>query len=74
MVLKLVTSFVTKLWTKRVSSSDWNEDINELSDKQLEYAANDVIFLHKIKSELETMLKRENRMSLYKNCITFLDT
>jgi len=57
-----------------VSSSDWNKDINELSDKQLEYAANDVVFLHKIKNELEKMLKRENRMDLYKNCITFLDT
>ena len=28
-------------------SSDWNKDINDLSDKQLEYAANDVIYLHK---------------------------
>ena len=59
---------------KRVSSSDWNKDINELSEKQLEYASNDVIFLHKIKNELEKMLKRENRMDLYKSCITFLDT
>ena len=58
---------------KRVASSDWNKDINELSDKQLEYASNDVIFLHKIKNELEKMLKRENRMDLYKSCITFLD-
>ena len=70
----LVYEFCNKTLDKRVSSSDWNKDINELSEKQLEYASNDVIFLHKIKSELETMLKRENRMSLYKNCITFLDT
>ena len=70
----LVYEFCNKTLDKRVSSSDWNKDINELSDKQLEYAANDVVFLHKIKSELEKMLKRENRMGLYKNCITFLDT
>ena len=70
----LVYEFCNKNLDKRPGSSDWNKDINELSDKQLEYAANDVIFLHKIKSELEKMLKRENRMDLYKNCITFLDT
>ena len=70
----LVYEFCNKNLDKRSSSSDWNKDINELSDKQLDYAANDVIFLHKIKSELEKMLKRENRMDLYRNCITFLDT
>ena len=70
----LVFEFCNKNLDKRSSSSDWNKDINELSDKQLEYAANDVIYLHKIKNELEKMLKRENRMDLYKNCITFLDT
>ena len=70
----LVYEFCNKNLDKRVSSSDWNKDINELSDKQLEYASNDVIFLHKIKNELEKMLKRENRMDLYKSCITFLDT
>ena len=70
----LVYEFCNKNLDKRSSSSDWNKDINELSDKQLEYAANDVIFLHKIKGELEKMLKRENRMDLYKNCIAFLDT
>jgi len=70
----LVYEFCNKTLDKRVSSSDWNKDINELSDKQLEYAANDVVFLHKIKSELEKMLKRENRMDLFKSCITFLNT
>ena len=70
----LVYEFCNKNLDKRTSSSDWNKDINEFSDKQLEYAANDVIFLHKIKEELEKMLKRENRFDLYKSCITFLDT
>ena len=70
----LAQEFCNKNLDKRQGSSDWNKDINDLSDKQLEYAANDVIYLHKIKSELEKMLKRENRMELFKNCIRFLDT
>ena len=70
----LVQEFCNKSLDKRQGSSDWNKDINDLSDKQLEYAANDVIYLHKIKSELEKMLTRENRMDLFKNCIRFLDT
>ena len=59
---------------KRLSSTDWNKNLNDLSDKQLEYAANDVIYLHKIKNELEKMLIRENRMELFKSCVNFLNT
>ena len=70
----LVQEFCNKNLDKRQGSSDWNKDINDLSDKQLEYAANDVIYLHKIKLELEKMLVRENRMELFKRCIAFLDT
>ena len=70
----LVQEFCNKSLDKRQGSSDWNKDINDLSDKQLEYAANDVIYLHKIKSELEKMLKRENRIELFNNCINFLST
>ena len=46
----LVQEFCNKSLDKRHGSSDWNKDINELSDKQLEYAANDVVFLHRVKS------------------------
>jgi len=70
----LVQEFCNKSLDKRQGSSDWNKNISELTDKQLEYAANDVIYLHKIKNELEKMLIRENRMDLYKKCIDFLDT
>ena len=66
--------FCNKSLDKRQGSSDWNKNIDELSDKQLEYAASDVIYLHKIKNELEKMLIRERRMDLYKRCIGFLDT
>ena len=47
----LTQEFCNTSLDKRQGSSDWNKDINDLSDKQLEYAANDVIYLHKIKSE-----------------------
>ena len=70
----LVQEFCNKSLDKRQGSSDWNKNINDLTDKQLEYAANDVIYLHKIKKELEKMLLRENRIDLYNRCINFLDT
>jgi len=70
----LVQEFCNKNLDKRQGSSDWNKNINDLSEKQLEYAANDVIYLHKIKEELEKMLIREGRIELYKKCINFLDT
>ena len=50
------------------------KDINEMTDKQLEYAANDVIYLHKVIRELENMLVREKRIEIFKKCLTFLDT
>ena len=70
----LVQEFCNKSLDKRHGSSDWNKDINELSDKQLEYAANDVVYLHKIKNELEKMLLREKRTDVFKKCLAFLDT
>ena len=70
----LVQEFCNKSLDKRQGSSDWNKDLNELSEKQLEYAANDVIYLHKIKIELEKMLVRENRIDIFNECLTFLDT
>ena len=70
----LVFEFCNKNLDKRQGSSDWNKDINELTEKQLEYAAGDVIYLHKIKAQLEKMLVREKRMDLFNRCIKFLDT
>ncbi len=69
----LVQEFCNKSIDKRQGSSDWNKDINELSEKQLEYAANDVIYLHKIKKELENMLIREKRFDIFERCLSFLD-
>jgi ribonuclease D len=70
----LVQEFCGKKLDKRLSSSDWNKNLNELTDAQLQYCSNDVIYLHKIKDALHKMLVRENRLELYENCIQFLKT
>ena len=68
----MTQEFCNKSLDKRQGISDWNKDIDQLSDKQLEYAANDVIYLHKIKTELEKMLIREKRIDVFKKCLAFL--
>ena len=70
----LVQEFCGKKLDKRLGSSDWNRDLSELSDAQLQYCSNDVIYLHKIKDSLYKMLVRENRLELYNNSIQFLKT
>jgi len=70
----LVLEFCGKKLDKKLGSSDWNKNLNELTDAQLQYCSNDVIYLHKIKDELNKMLIRENRLDLYNNCIKFLKT
>ncbi|MEC7168839.1 MAG: ribonuclease D [Pseudomonadota bacterium] len=70
----LVQEFCNKSLDKRQGSSDWNKDLDELTEKQLEYAANDVVYLHKIKFELEKMLIREKRIDIFNKCLSFLDT
>ena len=58
--------------SKEQQSSDWGAD--ELSEKQLAYAANDVAYLHQLKEALDTMLAREARTHLAKACFDFLPT
>ena len=70
----LVLEFCNKKLDKRLGSSDWNKNLDELTDAQLQYCSNDVIYLHKIKDALYKMLVRENRIELYKNSIQFLNT
>ena len=70
----LVQEFCGKKLDKRLGSSDWNKDLEKLSDGQLQYCSNDVIYLHKIKEELNKMLIRENRFELYESSIQFLKT
>ena len=70
----LVLEFCGKKLDKRLGSSDWNKDLEKLSDGQLQYCSNDVIYLHQIKENLNKMLIRENRVELYESCIHFLKT
>ena len=56
--------------SKAQQSSDWGAD--ELTDAQLQYAASDVLHLHKIRDRLEEMLIREGRLELAQACFEFL--
>jgi len=47
---------------KQQQSSYWGTE--ELSNAQLQYAANDVLYLHALKAEFDTRLIRENRTEL----------
>jgi ribonuclease D len=58
--------------SKQQQTSDWGSV--ELTDAQKEYAASDVLYLHKLKSELEARLIREGRMELAQRCFDFLPT
>ena len=70
----LVLEFCGKKLDKRLGSSDWNKKLDELTEAQLQYCSNDVVYLHKIRDALHKMLVRENRLELYENCIQFLKT
>ncbi len=70
----LVQEFCGKKLDKKLGSSDWNKKLDELTDAQLQYCSNDVIYLHKIKDALKKMLIREDRLKLYESSIDFLKT
>lgn len=56
---------------KRAQSSDWGNAAN-LSDAQLNYAANDVRYLISVKDKLKQMLQREERWELAQQCFACL--
>ena len=67
----LIKEFINIDISKQFQSSDFG---GELTPAQLKYCANDVIYLHKIHEELSKILKRENRIELYKDSLKFLKT
>ena len=67
----LIKEFINVDISKQSQSSDFG---GTLTQAQLKYCANDVIFLHKIHEELNKILIRENRINLYNNCLKFLKT
>ncbi len=58
--------------SKQQQSSDWGSP--ELSEAQKDYAASDVRFLHRLRTELDKRLIREGRMELAQACFDFLPT
>ena len=67
----LIKEFINIDISKQFQSSDFG---GELTEKQLQYCANDVIYLHKIHSKLRQILAREKRLDLYNSCLRFLRT
>ncbi len=58
--------------SKQQQTSDWGSE--ELTEAQKEYAASDVLHLHRLKTALEERLSREGRMDLAQRCFDFLPT
>ncbi len=67
----LIKEFLNIDVSKQFQNSDFG---GELSPAQLKYCANDVIYLHEIHEKLDLILKRENRIKLYNDCLKFLKT
>ncbi len=56
--------------SKQQQTSDWGAA--ELTQAQKDYAASDVLYLHKLWTELEKRLEREGRTALAQACFDFL--
>lgn len=56
--------------SKQQQSSDWGAE--NLTKAQVEYAASDVLYLHKLREKLNANLEREGRMELAQSCFDFL--
>ena len=67
----LIKEFVGIDISKQMQTSDFG---GELSEKQLKYCAQDVIYLHKIYESLKKILEREKRIELYEQTIKFINT
>jgi ribonuclease D len=57
--------------SKQQQCSYWGAGV--LSKEQLEYAATDVLHLHKLRDVLEEMLKRERRTELAHKCFSMIE-
>ncbi|MAC81063.1 MAG: ribonuclease D [Rhodobacteraceae bacterium] len=58
--------------SKQQQSSDWGADT--LTPAQLDYAASDVLYLHRLRDKLDAMLAREGRTDIAQACFDFLPT
>ena len=67
----LIKEFIGVDISKQLQTSDFG---GQLTDKQLKYCAQDVIYLHKIYESLINILTRERRLNLYEKTIKFINT
>ena len=58
--------------SKQQQSSDWGAET--LTDAQVAYAASDVLYLHRLRDELNKRLTREGRTEMAQACFDFLPT
>jgi len=58
--------------SKQQQTSDWGAAV--LTEAQKDYAASDVLYLHRLKEALEAILVREDRLALAERCFAFLPT
>ena len=56
--------------SKEQQSSYWGAEV--LEERQIEYAKQDVLYLHKIKEHLDKILKREDRYDIFQETCNFL--
>ena len=67
----LIKEFIGVDVSKQLQTSDFG---GLLTEKQLKYCANDVIYLHKVFEGLQNILIRENRLEIYKEVVKFVPT
>ena len=68
----LMQELLKKDISKHQQSSDWGAA--KLTKAQLDYAASDVLYLHKLKKILDERLARESRTEIAQACFDFLPT
>ena len=66
----LLNELISVDLSKQQQSSDWGSP--NLTQAQIDYAASDVLYLHRLKEELDIRLKRENRTEIAQACFDFL--
>lgn len=67
---KLLQELLSTDISKQQQSSDWGAP--KLTKAQIDYAASDVLHLHRLRDALNTMLEREGRMEMAQACYDFL--
>ena len=68
----LVNELLNVSMDKTEQSSDWSQ--KKLSKKQISYAINDIIYLSKLKKDLEQKLVSQKRLKIFNSIMKFMET